>query len=94
MNVRYFDRIHLATIKPSFATWKASTIDNTRDGTVPDPRGGYLVTTRLHAAVGELQPAAKPFVGPRVVKPAASGRGTVPDYVVPRTTADILRGVD
>jgi hypothetical protein len=156
---RYFDHIHLTTIKPSFATWKPSTFDETRDGTVPDPRGGYLVTTRLHSGVGEQQPAAKPFLGPLVVlmdgatfstaadvtavlrsqgratfigeetggayegntsglnaqivlpasgfkskiqmygyvnavKPAASGRGTIPDYVVPRTTSDLLRGVD
>jgi hypothetical protein len=156
---RYFDHIHLTTIRPSFATWKPSTFDDTRDGTVPDPRGGYLVTTRLHPGVGELQPAPKPFLGPLVVlmdgatfstaadvtaalrsqgratfigeetggayegntsglnaqivlpasgfkskiqmygyvnavKPAPNGRGTIPDHVVPRTTSDILRGVD
>lgn len=64
---RYFDRIHVATIKPSFATWKPSTFDELRDGTVPDPAGGFLVTPALHAGVAEQQPAAVPLLGPLVV---------------------------
>lgn len=60
---RYFDRIHLTTIHPSFATWKASTFDDLRAGTHPDPNGGYLVTARLHPGVTEQQPVDRPFTG-------------------------------
>ena len=156
---RYFDHIYLKTIRPSFATWRPKTFDDMREGTMPDPRGGFLVTTRLHSGVGEIQPARKPFLGPLVVlmdgatfstaadvtatlrsqgratfvgeesggayegntsglnaqvvlpasgfkskiqmygyvnavKPGPKGRGTLPDHVVPRTTAHILRGED
>jgi hypothetical protein len=64
---RYFDRIHVTTIKPSFATWKPSTFDELRNGTVPDPAGGFLVTPALHVGVAEQSPAAMPFLGPLVV---------------------------
>lgn len=64
---RYFDRIHLATIRPSFATWKASTFDDVRNGAVPDPAGGYLVTTARHRGVAEQLPGPVPFTGRLVV---------------------------
>lgn len=64
---RYFDRIHLTTIRPSFATWKASTFTDLEAGTVPDPAGGFLVTPKLHGGVGEQRPAAVPFTGRLVV---------------------------
>jgi len=60
---RYFDRIHLISIAPSFATLKSQTLDDLRDGTIPDPKGGYLVTPKLHPGVGELVPAKTPFKG-------------------------------
>lgn len=64
---RYFDRIHVTTIHPSFATWKPSTFENLRNGTVPDPAGGYLLTSTLHSGVAEQAPAQHPFLGKVVV---------------------------
>jgi C-terminal processing protease CtpA/Prc len=64
---RYFDRIHVTSISPSFATWKPKTYDNLRDGTVADPAGGYLVTSKLHKGVGEQPPAIHPFLGRLIV---------------------------
>ena len=60
---RYFDRIHLTSIAPSFATWPPHTFTQMRDGTVPDPKGGFLVTRTLHSGVGEQQPARNAFAG-------------------------------
>jgi hypothetical protein len=60
---RYFDRIRLKTIQPSFTSFKASTLDDLRNGVVADPNGGYLVTARLHNGVSEQQPAKFPFSG-------------------------------
>jgi hypothetical protein len=60
---RYFDRIHLPSIAPHFATWTDRTLVSLREGTVADPRGGYLVTPKYHTGVGEQQPAAAPFSG-------------------------------
>lgn len=78
---RYFDRIHVTTIRPSFATWKPSTFDELRDGTVPDPSGGFLVTPKLHAGVAEQQPAAAPFLGPLVVLMDGNTFSTAADVV-------------
>jgi len=64
---RYFDRIKVTTIKPSFATWKASTFDDLRNGTTPAPDGGFLVLPTLHPGVAEQRPAAAPFLGRLVV---------------------------
>ncbi|MEO8335386.1 MAG: alpha/beta fold hydrolase [bacterium] len=60
---RYFDRIHLASIHPSFATWRPGTFDEVKAGTVADPAGGFLATTALHSGVGLQQPASAPFTG-------------------------------
>lgn len=64
---RYFDRIHLSSIRPAFNTWKPATIDNLRAGTVADPRGGYLVTPTLHTGVALQQPGPFPFTGKLIV---------------------------
>jgi len=64
---RYFDHIHLASIRPSFATWKPSTFDEVREGTVPDPQGGFLATPKLHAGVSEQAPSPDAFAGKLVV---------------------------
>jgi C-terminal processing protease CtpA/Prc len=64
---RYFDRIKVTSIAPSFATWLPRTFESMRTGTVADPEGGYRVTTALHAGVGRQQPAANPFLGKLVV---------------------------
>lgn len=157
---RYFDRIRLTSIAPSFATWLPRTFISIREGTVKSPDGGFLVSPALHSGVAEQQPSAIPFRGRVVVlvdggtfstaadvaaqlrsaghavfvgeetgggyegntsglnasivlpnsrlrtkimmygywnavrKPAVRGRGTVPDQVVARRTADVLAGVD
>lgn len=64
---RYFDRIHLASIAPSFATWKPSTFVDLQNGTVADPRGGYLVTKRLHDGVAEHALTGEPFLRTLIV---------------------------
>ncbi len=64
---RYFDRIHLRSIRPSFATWKTSTFENHAKWTIADPSGGWLATPELHGGVAERQPGATPFLGKLVV---------------------------
>ena len=64
---RYFDRIRLTTIAPSFATWLPRTFDALRTGTVADSSGGFLVTQTYHSGVGEQKPATHPFRGKLVV---------------------------
>jgi hypothetical protein len=63
----YFDRIHLTTIAPSFATWLPRTFDATRAGTVVDPTGGFRLTPALHPALAEQQPVPNGFSGRLVV---------------------------
>ena len=156
---RYFDHIHVNTVRPSFATWRPETYESVRLGVVADPGGGFRVTPTLHPGVGPQMPNATPFMGPLVVLmdggsvsttadvlsvlrylkratfvgeesggayegntsglnavirlPSSGirvviemygyfnavtggekGRGTLPDYPVARTVADLLRGVD
>jgi hypothetical protein len=64
---RYFDRIHIQTIAPSFATWPARTFDAVKAGSVPDPTGGFLITEARHSGVGLQQPAANGFRGRLIV---------------------------
>ena len=60
---RYFQHIKVATIHPSFATWKASTFENLKAGTSPARDGGFMVLPVLHPGVEEQKPAAVPFLG-------------------------------
>jgi C-terminal processing protease CtpA/Prc len=60
---RYFERIKVTTIHPSFATWKAATFEDLRNGTRPARDGGFLVEPRLHSGVAEQTPAPNPFLG-------------------------------
>jgi hypothetical protein len=64
---RYFDHIHMTTIAPSFATWLPRTFESTKANTVPDPAGGFRVTTAGHSGVGEQKPAETPFTGKVIV---------------------------
>ena len=65
---RYFDRIRVTTVAPSFATWLPRTFESMRTGTTPDPSGGgFLVTAALHSGVAEQRPAPQPFLGRLVV---------------------------
>jgi C-terminal processing protease CtpA/Prc len=63
---RYFDHINVKTITPSFkehSDWRVADEGHLRDGTTPNPDGGYLVTARLHQGVAEQPPANDPFLG-------------------------------
>jgi hypothetical protein len=60
---RYFDRIHLRSINPSFTRFKEQYLQELRDGTVTNSSGGFLATTTLHPGVGEQQPGNHPFTG-------------------------------
>ena len=63
---RYFDRINLKTLSPSFKSytdWNADLEKWLREGVTPNPTGGYLVTAKLNSTVAEQQPAKHPFLG-------------------------------
>ncbi len=64
---RYFKHIKVTTIRPSFATWKASTFKDLKVGTSPAPDGGFVVLPSLHSGVAEQRPAASPFLGRVIV---------------------------
>ena len=64
---RYFDRIHLPTINPSFTNWKQESKDNMKNNTMVDPSGGFLATPQLHPGLGEQAPADNPFTGKLIV---------------------------
>jgi C-terminal processing protease CtpA/Prc len=64
---RYFDYIHVTTIAPSFATWPQRTFDAMKSGTVPDPAGGFRITSERHRGVAEQAAATTPFLGKLVV---------------------------
>jgi hypothetical protein len=76
---RYFDRIHLTTLQPSFTSFREETLLDLKNGTVADPAGGYLVTPKLHKGVGEQQPAALPFQGKTFVLTDGSTFSTAAD---------------
>ena len=63
---RYFDHISMRTISPTFKEqidWDPDADRILREGTTPDPAGGYLVTAGLHHQLAEQPPAAVPFLG-------------------------------
>lgn len=64
---RYFDRIEMKTIAPSFTRFKESTYTNLKEGTVSDGKGGFRVLAKLHPGVELQQPAKQPFTGKLVV---------------------------
>jgi hypothetical protein len=64
---RYFDRIKVTTVAPSFATWNPGTSDRLKSGTRPAPDGGFLIKPELHPGVAEQKPAAVSFPGKVVV---------------------------
>ena len=64
---RYFDRIRMRTINPSFTSLRQNSIDDFRNGTVYDGKDGYLLTTKLHSGLGEQAPGKIPFTGRLVV---------------------------
>ena len=64
---RYFDHIRSRSIAPSFATWTQRTFEAMRTGTIPDPAGGFRITSERHPGVAEQRPAGTPFAGKLVV---------------------------
>jgi hypothetical protein len=64
---RYFDHIRMRSIDPAFANFKPETINNFRNGTVPDGTGEYPLTTKLYEGVGEQEPGKIPFTGKLIV---------------------------
>ena len=64
---RYFERIHLRDIDPSFTSFTTQTMADLRSGTTVDPNGGFLVTPALHPQVGEQKPGKYPFKGKLIV---------------------------
>jgi hypothetical protein len=64
---RYFDRIHLTTINPSFTSFPGSSLTELLNGTVKDPKGGFLATAGLHPGVAEQPPGKHPFQGRVIV---------------------------
>jgi C-terminal processing protease CtpA/Prc len=64
---RYFDRIQLPVIKPSFTTWTSRTLEELQQNTIAGPNGGYLATPALHPGVGEQLAGKNPFRGKLMV---------------------------
>ena len=63
---RYFDHINVRTITPSFkehSDWRVETEARLRDGTTPNPAGGFLVNVKGHPGVVEQPPGKYPFLG-------------------------------
>ena len=76
---RYFDRIHISTLRPSFTTFVPHTYADLDSGTTPDSAGGWLALPRLHPGVVQQGPAPVPFLGPLVVLMDAGTFSTAAD---------------
>lgn len=64
---RYFERVKVTTVAPSFATWNPGTSARLKNGSRPAPDGGFLIKPELHPGVAEQKPAAVSFPGKVVV---------------------------
>ncbi|HET9917461.1 MAG TPA: S41 family peptidase, partial [Candidatus Binatia bacterium] len=63
---RYFDHINVKTITPSFkehSDWRVENETRLREGTTPNPSGGFLVNVKGHPGVVEQPPGKYPFMG-------------------------------
>jgi C-terminal processing protease CtpA/Prc len=63
---RYFDHINVKTLSPSFkehSDWRAEAEGRLREGTTPNPAGGFLVNAKGHPGVAEQPPGKYPFLG-------------------------------
>jgi hypothetical protein len=63
---KYFERIELKTITPSFkrySDWGSNVEKNWITSTIPNPAGGFLGTTNLHQGLAVQKPADHPFLG-------------------------------
>jgi len=63
---RYFDHINIKTITPSFkehSDWRVENEARLREGTTPNPAGGFQVNAKGHPGVAEQPPGKYPFMG-------------------------------
>jgi C-terminal processing protease CtpA/Prc len=63
---RYFDHINVKTITPSFkehSDWRVEAEGRLREGTTPNPAGGFQVNPKGHPGVAEQPPGKTPFLG-------------------------------
>jgi len=63
---RFYDRIHVNTIDPTFKDqlgWSADFDRRLHEYTTPDPSGGYLLTAKMHPGLAEQAPGKYPFLG-------------------------------
>jgi C-terminal processing protease CtpA/Prc len=65
---RYFDHINVKTIMPSFKDHTDLKVDakglaRFRDGSTPNPTGGYFLTPKMHPGLAEQPPGKHPFLG-------------------------------
>jgi C-terminal processing protease CtpA/Prc len=63
---RYFDHINVKSINPSFKAhcdWDADFEIKLRNGTTPNPAGGFSLTEKLHEGLTEQRPGKYPFLG-------------------------------
>lgn len=63
---RYFDHINVRTITPSFkahSDWRVESEARLREGTTPNPAGGFLVNVKGHPGVVKQPPGKYPFLG-------------------------------
>jgi len=80
---RYFDRIHMKTLSPSFKehlSWSAEEEARLREGTVVDPAGGYLLTPKMHSCLAVQQPGKYPFLGKVIVLIEGGTFSTAADF--------------
>jgi hypothetical protein len=80
---RYFDRIQMKTLSPSFKEhlgWPAEAETRLREGTIVDPAGGYLLTPKMHSCLAVQQPGKYPFLGKVVVLTEGGTFSTAADF--------------
>lgn len=64
--VRYLDHVDVKTIAPSFQDqlgWSSDFVRILKERTVPNPQGGYLLTSQMLPALADQSPGDYPFRG-------------------------------
>lgn len=80
---RYFDRIRIKTLSPSFkahSDWSVDDERSLREGTTVNPEGGFFITPALHPGVAEQPPAKYPFLGQTIVLISGRTFSTAADF--------------
>lgn len=60
---RYFKKIQMRTISPSFGGWSNDLLNALNKGTIKEPSGRYLLTAAIHPGVNLQQPSVLNFKG-------------------------------